>query len=72
MIRQPQYPLLSRFEEPWTHLYLPGSPIADQSRFISKMLTTLLNDVLGGKRNIVAIDRSSVEQGDVSECARPA
>jgi hypothetical protein len=36
------------------------------------MLTTLLNDVLAGKRNIVAIDRSPVEQGDVSECARPA
>jgi hypothetical protein len=51
------------------HLYSPGSPISDQSRFIWKMLTTILNDVLAVKRNVLTIDRSSVEQGDVSECA---
>lgn len=33
------------------------------------MTTVFLNDVLAARRNVVTIDRNTIEQGQVSECA---
>lgn len=36
---------------------------------IPTMIATLLSDILAGTRNVITIDRRSIEEGDVGDCA---